>query len=47
MRAILRQDGEDRPIDLDLEEEIRAGRIRARDELLYAPWTGPDRKSVV
>lgn len=38
---ILRIDGEGGPVDLvDLEEDVRWGRVSADAELLYPPWTG-------
>lgn len=40
MRAVLRQAGVEHPVDLDLEEEIRTGRLGRADELHYPPWTG-------
>lgn len=40
MHAVLRQAGVEMQVDLDLEEEIRAGRISTEDAILYPPWTG-------
>ena len=41
MRVQLRQGGHSQLVDLDVEQEVRAGRLFAEDEVCYPPWTGP------
>src|SRR5262245_22591613 len=40
MRGQLREKGVVTLVDLDFEEEVRRGRLRENDELMYTPWTG-------
>ncbi|MFN7145492.1 MAG: rhomboid family intramembrane serine protease [Myxococcota bacterium] len=40
MRVELRQGAETHLVDLDVELDVRRGRLFAEDELRYAPWTG-------
>ena len=46
MRVSVRHDGETHLADLDVEQEVRHGKLYADDELLYPPWTGAAYKKI-